>query len=132
MKKEAARKESKQDETKSSARARRLPVVNLWPGLIIELNILLSTRDDMLSLASLVHFSSLSMPLFPLPPSVSSLFLSGGRAQHPLSPVLPISPPDFFFFSSLPSELRSPRPAPRSLFVFFVGATNENGPRGLR
>lgn len=105
---------------RSSARARRLPVVNLWPGLIIELNILLPTRDDMLSLASLVHLSSLSMPLFPFA-AIRFLALSLQRESPASSlPGLPISPPDFFFFFLLflpNSALRVPRLAPYPSFL---------------
>jgi len=95
---------------RSRARARRLPVVNLWLGLIIDWIFSPLPPRTICSLSPLVHLSSLLMLLFPFAAIRPLLFLSRRRANV-LSRWLPISARfPFFFPLFLPSLLpASPR-----------------------
>lgn len=100
---------------RSSARARRLPVVNLWLGLIIDW-IFSPYPNDMLSC---LLSTSLPCRCFSsrLPPSVPRSLSLPQESQHPLSLTLYLH--RISFFSSLPSDL-APRVPRHSLSIFFL------------
>lgn len=112
---------------RNCARARRLLVVNLWLGLIIDWIFSLYPSDMLSPTCPLVHLSSLSMLLFPFATIHSSLFLSRRRARHSLSHPLSLSPPDFFF--SLLSSFRARSPSRASPYPpFLLAQLTKMGP----
>lgn len=100
---------------RSSARARRLPVVNLWLGLIIDWIFSLSP-DDMLSC-----LLSISLPCrcfsSRLPPSVPRSFSPAGKPASSFAETLYLRRISFFSPLFLPSSFPASRATPYPSFL---------------